>query len=418
MQNPRRFHMLAIGLCMSLIAPVIMVQPASSKDTSQLAFSVDREYCNTVLSKVDTIVRKHFYDKNLMERQWPPALKANEQKILASKNLAQLADRINVPIHALQSSHCQFMTPNDEIFYFLHDLFSSFTKQPVKLIDYTGAITGGVKCSPNQVRYVLDGSPAWVAGMVPGDQIRQVNGKPYVGQSNFWNTSGSMVQVDLVRKGKPLTVQVKPIKKDCYQAYVEAIRASIKITKLPKYSFGYVRLWSGGQRSHDAFEEALSDPKIQSTDGLIVDLRDGYGGNDFTDLDYFYRRPEGYPTFKLKSGRGERNEPLTYTKPLVLMINGGSRSGKELLAFSLKKTGRATLVGEKTAGAVLAGRLFNIDERCSLYLAILSGTIDGEVLEGKGVAPDVEVKTSCGRAGDEQQLSIAESKLLEMLNTH
>jgi carboxyl-terminal processing protease len=412
MQNPRRFSLIICCLLMSLLS---VQAAAKTATTNQISFSVNREYCRTILNKVDKLVRTKFFDKSLMEKEWPKALKANEANILSSRNIAELSERLNVPIHALHSSHCQFATANDEIFYFLHDLFASFTKKGVKNIDLTGAITGGVNCSKNQVRYVLEGSPAWVAGIVEGDIVKSVDGKPYVGQSNFWNKSGSMVRIGLLREGKPLTVQLKPLRKDCYQAYVDAIEKSVKVTKLPNKSIGYVRFWCGGTEAHDKFEEVLGSEKIQSTSGLIVDLRDGYGGNYFTDLDYFYRPAAAYPALQSSIRSGSHYESLTYDKPLVFLINGGSRSGKELLAYSLKKTGRAKLVGENTAGAVLAGQLFSLDDRCALYLAVASGKVDGVNLEGKGVSPDIEVKSACNRSTSEQQLAIAEATLLDMV---
>jgi len=78
----------------------------------------------------------------------------------------------------------------------------------------------------------------------------------------------------------------------------------------------------------------------------------------------------------------------------VVLINGGSRSGKELLAYSFKAAGRARLVGENTAGAVVAGRLYPLDGKCALYLAVCDITLEGKQkdrLEGVGVAPDIVV---------------------------
>ena len=79
-----------------------------------------------------------------------------------------------------------------------------------------------------------------------------------------------------------------------------------------------------------------------------------------------------------------------WRKPLVGIIDEGSRSGMEILAHGLKKAA-VLLVGMKTAGAVVAGRAFGSSDNSLLLLAVADVRVDGERLEGAGVAPDIEV---------------------------
>jgi carboxyl-terminal processing protease len=273
---------------------------------------------------------------------------------------------------------------------------------------FTGAITGGVNCSRCQVRYVLDGSPASASGIVPGDEIVSVDGKPYVGQLSFAGTAGRTVTLTVRRNSTELHIKIKPKLEDTYSCYVKAIEKSVRITKTPEGVIGYVHLWTGGEGAHEMFENLLGG-KLQSTDGLILDLRDGYGANFFTDLDYFYRPPTGYPptTMTWRSGRRDKTV-VFYDKPVVALINGGVRSGKELVAFSLKQTRRAKLVGERTAGAVVAGKLFPIDSRTYLYLAVAAGSVGGVNLEGRGVDPDIVVAAGCTKTDKDGQLAEAD----------
>jgi carboxyl-terminal processing protease len=74
-----------------------------------------------------------------------------------------------------------------------------------------------------------------------------------------------------------------------------------------------------------------------------------------------------------------------------LLINGGTRSGKETIAYGAKKHRLARLVGERTAGAALFGVPFCLSDGSHLLLAQSDGRVDGERLEGVGVAPDIEV---------------------------
>jgi carboxyl-terminal processing protease len=158
-------------------------------------------------------------------------------------------------------------------------------------------------------------------------------------------------------------------------------------------------VWCGGDPEHEVLEDALRG-KLQDSDALVLDLRDGYGGNYYDDLDYFYRPAAGYPPFNTTGRDGKHNAgSMFYDKPLATLINGGSRSGKELLAYSLKQTHRAQLIGTRTAGFVLGGRLFSINDRCALYLAVIGPQANSLNLEGIGVEPDIEVKEPCSGRG-------------------
>ena len=88
-----------------------------------------------------------------------------------------------------------------------------------------------------------------------------------------------------------------------------------------------------------------------------------------------------------------------YAKLLVVLVNRGTRSAKEILAWTLRQNGRATLVGENTAGAVLAAQGVPIaGGRFYLSYAMMDITLNGERLEGRGVAPDVRVPGGANEA--------------------
>ncbi|MBZ0189492.1 MAG: hypothetical protein K8F91_24815, partial [Candidatus Obscuribacterales bacterium] len=215
--------------------------------------------------------------------------------------------------------------------------------------------------------------------------------------------------------GEQRFVTMRPVKMDLYSAYVNAMKKSATIIVRDGRKLGYVHVWCGGAKSHDALVDILTD-ELDRTDGLIFDLRDGYGGNSLEDLDRFYRTEVAYPTFVTRGKNGKTNQSREfYDKPIVALINAGSRSGKELLAFSLKRTGRARLVGTTTAGAVVAGRLFPINEKCSLYLAVLDGTVGGVRLEGNGVKPDLEVPLIIQPIGKDRPFDNQTEKAIEVL---
>ncbi len=413
-----------ISLCLGLSSLIFFSPAVSAKQKNSAArypdqFYVDKNFDRRTMNTVDKYISKELFDEKLAKTVWKEALHQDEDKILSSANLKELSLSMNDAIAHLKLSHCNFVTVNDEMYGFLHSMFSDFSKKLGRgKVDFVGFHAGGNGFADNQVRYVLDGSPADKAGMKIGDIVRKVNGKPYIGEMNFFGTTGSTAQVDIERKGEQRTLSMKPIKADVYDAYLKAMKESISVQTLNGKKIGYIHLWCGGRRSHEAFEDLLSSEKLDGTDGLILDMRDGYGGNDMSDLDRFYRSEKAYPIFSV-SYRGGKKQVFKefYDKPVVAIINGGSRSGKELLAYSLKRTGRARLVGTKTAGAVLGGRLMPINDRSSLYVAVFDGTVSGERLEGKGVAPDVEIDNSDhDQQGYDRQTQAARDELSKMLS--
>jgi carboxyl-terminal processing protease len=381
-----------------------------------MSMSVTPAYCGQMLDKVDDLVSKHFWKVESVAA-WKTAVATLRPKILSSNNLVELDANINEALSSLHASHTQFVTVNDEIFYFLKTMFGHARKKKPLLMDFTGFVTGGGDCKPNQVRYVLDGGPADAAGLKPGDDIVSVDGEPYMGQFSFDGKAGKPVVIHVLRTDVgERTLTVKPIRADDFQQYLDATKRSVSITKREGKKIGYIHVWCGGGEEHDIIEEALGG-KLQASDGLIFDIRDGYGGNYYNDLDYFYRPAAGYPLWRTMSREGKHEDNyMYYDKPLVALINAGSRSGKELVALSLKKTQRATLVGERTAGFVLGGRLFDLDDRCAIYLAVEGPTSDSVNLEGIGVDPDIVVKRTCDERGKgDAQLDTATKTLLEKL---
>jgi carboxyl-terminal processing protease len=76
---------------------------------------------------------------------------------------------------------------------------------------------------------------------------------------------------------------------------------------------------------------------------------------------------------------------------LVVLINEGTRSGKEAIAFQMQRSQRARLVGVTTAGAFRGGQFYaGQREGYVLVVPLNHLLLGGQDLEGRGVAPDVE----------------------------
>lgn len=374
-----------------------MAERNAAKNTATGDHLLNEKSAAALADKIDQLVSKDFYNADQVPKDWKPAFKAEHDNLLKSKSVFDFSQSMNRALAKMKASHTQFVTKNDESFYFMRNLFGRMGRDRGRKLegDYVGLGVGGAHAEKNQVRYVLDGSPAIAAGFKRGDRIISVDGEPYTGYDMWYGKSGKDVAVTVRRNNSDVKLTVKPVKKDFLDAYVEASEKSARLINEGKHKIGYYHFWSGGEGSTDTFSEAVGTSLLQA-DALILDLRDGYGGASFDDLDFFFRPKSAYPEMKSVTRRGSSTMRQYFDKPLVVLINKGSRSGKELMAFGIKRSKRGTLIGDTTAGYVLGGRFRLLDDHCALYVAAVDVLLDGERLEGKGVDPDIVVSDNLG----------------------
>ncbi|USN50711.1 MAG: S41 family peptidase [Myxococcales bacterium] len=86
------------------------------------------------------------------------------------------------------------------------------------------------------------------------------------------------------------------------------------------------------------------------------------------------------------------NSLKSYLGRIALLVGCRTSSAAEILAYVLQKSNKATIIGQTTAGAVLAARTFSLN--CGLKITCPIGDVifyDGTTLEKNGVQPDIEV---------------------------
>jgi carboxyl-terminal processing protease len=167
------------------------------------------------------------------------------------------------------------------------------------------------------------------------------------------------------------------------------LRASARAIEHGGRKLGYVRIWSYARfRYQEALTEELSEGRLKDAEGLVLDLRGGWGGAQPEYADLFLG---GAPIMTFTNRKGETGfASFRWRRPFVVLVDQGTRSGKEVLAFGFQRRG-IRLIGTRTAGALLAGRGYLLSDASLLILAVLDVAVEGERLEGKGVTPDVEV---------------------------
>jgi carboxyl-terminal processing protease len=208
---------------------------------------------------------------------------------------------------------------------------------------------------------------------------------------------------------------LSPIRRiDPKKEWLKAQVAGTRILERQGRRVGYAPIWScAGMEYQETLTTALRE-SLADVDALVLDLRGGWGG---CNPDFVGLFDPAVPDLTRIRRDGSRSVFRSgWRRPLVVLIDGGSRSGKELVARALQKSRRAVIVGERSAGAVLAGRPFLLSDGSLLFLAVEDVLVDGERLEGTGVTPDVPVAADLPYAeGRDPQLERALGLAVEQL---
>ena len=400
----RHFLQLTSMAAASALTPTVLwaeQQEAADSATSQ-----------AVLARIATFeevwrtVRDRFYDPHLhgldwsavRERYLPDATRASSEEALAGV--------INSMLSELHASHTRYYTPYEPEYYQLSDIFAGSLRRrglervfPSGRISYPGigVLSRLDMQGRSLITGVIEGTPAQQAGLLAGDVIVFADGAPFQPVQSFRGKVGKEVVLGLRRAGAFMQLSVTPVEIEPSKMFLDGLKASARIIPANGRSIGYVHVWCyAGSVYHRTLEHLLSQSPLNGADALIWDLRDGWGGAIPGYLDLFNTRA---PTMHLTDRNGASElENVKWRKPVAMLVNGGTRSGKEILAYGFKKYRLGEVIGSRTEGAVLAATAFLIDGGL-LLLAVGDVQVDGERLEGVGVAPTIEVQADPASMG-------------------
>jgi len=375
--------------------------PASAQMGSQ-SEALSAEADQAAFDEVWEIVRDRFYDPRLHGLDWQTTRARYRPQAVAARSREEMAVVVNAMLAELGASHTHYYTPEDPAYYQLADIFSdALHRRGLQRVFPTGEVTypgiGVFTQADDQGRTfmtgVVEGAPAHQAGLLLGDEILSVDERPFRPVDSFRGKVGVSVSLSIRRKpaGEPMAISVVPTEIHPNAMFLRGLQASAHIVAAGNNArIGYVHVWSyAGHRYQSALEELIADGPLREADALVWDLRDGWGGAVPQYLDLFNLRA---PTMQVTGRNGESDMvDVKWRKPVAMLINGGTRSGKEVLAYGFKKYRLGELIGIRTEGAVLAATAFLIGDGGLLLLAVDDVLVDGERLEGVGVTPTIEV---------------------------
>ena len=218
------------------------------------------------------------------------------------------------------------------------------------------------------------GSPAYRAGIRPGDVILEVNDKR---TDNLTTTEvadllkgprGTQVQVLISREGmeKPLTFNI---------VRDEIPRKSVEDAFFLRPGILYVDIQSFNENTSREVEDNLRRAGEQNVKGLILDLRENPGGLLNEGVAVAGRFLQSGQTVVSHRGRASAEKPYTARNgsgkrdyPIVVLVNRYSASAAEIVAGALQDHDRAWILGENTFGKGLVQTVYPLSETTGLAL--------------------------------------------------
>lgn len=249
---------------------------------------------------------------------------------------------------------------------------------------------------------VLDGGPAYRAGLRPGDHIIKINGQlvrnitTQEGMRRFQGTPGTRLKVQVLRNSvaKPLDLEIvlEPLKAP--RIFTQSLPDNIYYMRLPMFTDDTPK------ELGTAVEDVLR--RRPPARGLILDLRNNARGTMEQAIrtaslflgDREIVSTKGRKTGSVQTFRGkEREKVLKSALPIVILVDQGTARAAEIVAGALQSHAQVTLLGAKTFGLCGITKVLPLKDGSALIMTVAHCyTPKGLKITGNGLTPDVEGK--------------------------
>lgn len=247
----------------------------------------------------------------------------------------------------------------------------------------------------------IDDTPAFRAGMQPGDFITHLDGEPVQGLTlseaveRMRGPANSDIRLTVRRNG------VEPFD-------VKLTRAVIRIQTVrsnAQGNIGYIRITQFSQSTHSDLIKHVNQLKKdigKDLAGFVIDMRNNPGGlldQAIAVSDDFLEKGEIVSTRSRKAEDTQRFNArpgdIADGLPLVVLINDGSASASEIVAGALQDHRRALLLGTRSFGKGSVQTLISLPGHGSMRLTTARYfTPSGRSIQAVGIEPDIKVLQS------------------------
>lgn len=330
-----------------------------------------------VFDAVCRLVGVKYYDPNFNGANWPTLKSGFRAKAAGATDERTLYRVINQMLAELKDQH-------------------TFAVPPALVLEENRGSRVGIGFHLRKVgeqwvvSRVSGGSAAQEAGIRPGWIITEWDGEAFTGGVSYNLREGQSVRLKFLDPNdnvKRVEVICRPFSTTPEQR-AQLLPNGLLYIRFTEFAPNTAR-WLASQFN--------ANPQAR---GVIFDLRDNGGGllNVLSDcLQVIYRRDVVFGEFIQRNQRQLRMRvngggKTSFDGPVVVLVDEGSASAAEIFAAAVQESKRGTVVGRRTAGAVLASIEDRLPDGGKVQISVRDyRTAQGIRLEGQGVVPDVPI---------------------------
>ena len=375
--------------------------PTEYREPAALAAEARATLNLRVYDRAWELVNEKYFDREFLGVDWVAMRGKYRTEAQAGPDDAALYRVLQKLCAELPQSHLSPLAPRD-----VHEMSS----------DHQAAV--GLRWARIEGQFVVtdvlpDGAAA-IAGVQVGWIGRSRDGRPINPQERRISRLGQPVTFEFGdQQDRLVTMTLEPRLLDFDRQVARELPGGFRYLRFDSFSFANLRWLSAELKAHRA------------APGVVVDLRQNLGGmvaaNSMAVQEFFDRRePVPMGRFVRRDGKERESSGFAllsarYAGRVAVLIGPGSASASEIFAHVMKNEKRATVIGRRTAGAVIVSRFYGLPGGGRLQIPIQDYIgVDGERLEGRGVEPDVAVPAATladWRAGRDPELEAALAEL-------
>lgn len=225
---------------------------------------------------------------------------------------------------------------------------------------------------------IIKGGPSEKVGILAGDKIVSVDGKPYVGKEvtneetlhRLKGEKGTQVKIGVLRHGQKKPLSFTVVRGDIP---LKSIDATYMINK----ELGYVKIKNFGETTYPELLTSLAELEVEGFKGLVVDLRGNGGGylsaaiqmvNEFLPKNRLIVYTQGRRSRREEyrsDGRGSYQDI-----PLIVLIDETTASAAEIFSGAIQDNDRGIIVGRRSFGKGLVQQPIEFADGSLIHLTI------------------------------------------------
>lgn len=294
---------------------------------------------------------------------------------------------INGMLDSMKDPYSDYMT-QDEAKEFRSTLSSSFEGIGAEIQERDGSI---LVVSP------IKGAPAEKAGLLPNDEILEVNGESVQGLTvneavmKIRGEKGTEVSLTIRRAGssEPITIDIVRDEIPIDTVYLEMKNENVAHIQITNFS----------ENTYEEFVEKLNEARSQGMKSLVLDMRQNPGGlldQAIYIASLFIEEGEGVVSVDYRAGEDEEINARGGEKvdvPTTVLINEGSASASEIVAAALQESAGIKVIGTKSFGKGTVQSPVDFNDGSNMKFTTARWlTPNGNWINEKGIEPDVQVE--------------------------